>query len=43
MIAMLIIGLFVGFNIPQTKLHQECARGNVDACKVEKKINPYVN
>ena len=43
MIILLALGLWVGYNVPLTQIHGECERGYKSACRVEQKINHYVD
>jgi len=42
-IFVLILGSFLGFHVPVTQVHQDCLNGDDAACKVDKKINHYID
>lgn len=37
----LILGSFLTYNIPLTKIHNDCLRGDQAACTAEKKVSIY--
>lgn len=39
MVILLFMGLFIGYQVPMTQIHQDCLKGNKEACEVDKKHN----
>lgn len=37
----LILGSFLTYNVPLTKLHNDCKRGDQQACVAEEKVSIY--